>query len=215
MEDLRYEHVHTRVECQVQGDIYTCARSWHVLAILLQILILTCTYTANLASIITTASTAVSLSNVTSFDSLRGTTVLAYPIYVNVLEAAQGITASPFRLGQNGFFNVSDMLTSGSILAYIHDAPVLQYLTNRFAESCHLKLIPGLINPFSYGYAFSANFNYSLLSDFNAGLLLAQVGVLGGNDMLKLEAMTSGDITKFIYCQRRALHVSQISHIHS
>lgn len=142
----------------------------------MQILILTCTYTANLASAITTSAlTLVSLTNITSLSDLKGTHVLAQSLYLEELYENHGIKAAPLDLdGDDVFTSVSKLLESKSITAYVCDIIVLQsYLQSSLA--CSYSFVGGLINPFNYAFAFSPSFEEPLLTQFNAGLMVVQV----------------------------------------
>ena len=117
--------------------------------------------------------TPVSMTNVTSLDSLKGTTVLAHSIYVKQLEEVNGIKASTLDWsGKSTWQNVTEQLKSGSILAYVVDKVYLQYYLGE--DACTFDFVGGLINPFNYGYAFSPQVNDSLLQDFNGGIMEVQ-----------------------------------------
>ena len=83
-----------------------------------QIVIILCTYTANLAAIITTNSIhTMTLNNFTSFSSLVGTTVAAGSIYVSSLSKVNGIYASPIDWeGEITYMKVLNKLSNPSSL---------------------------------------------------------------------------------------------------
>ena len=114
------------------------------------------------------------MTNVTSLDSLKGTTVLAHSIYLKHLEDINGIKASALDwTGESTWKDVTGQLKSGSILAYIVDIVYLEF--NLGEEACTFGFVGGLINPFNYGFAFAPQFNDSLLQDFNGGIMEVQV----------------------------------------
>ena len=171
--DMAFDQTRIYPDAYPPMYMYIISVTW----LLLQFLILLCSYTANLASIITTSAiTPISLTNVTSLDSLKGTQVLTYSTYVKQLEFVNGIKATGLDWDEESSWQyVTEQLKSGNILAYIDDMIILQASLGK--DACAMDFVGGLINPFSYGYAFSPRFDFSLFQDFNAGIMEVQVGV--------------------------------------
>ncbi|KAL6762341.1 hypothetical protein V8C86DRAFT_2520375 [Haematococcus lacustris] len=136
-------------------------------------LILISSYTANLAAVLTAAA---SQTGIQSIEDLPGLPVSAHGIYVDRLANNEKLLTTPLNwAGQATFEQVSKMLQSGSLSAYIFDKPILQYWLTQ-DKSCSLGLTPDEgVMPFDYGMAFHRHFPADMLFDFNLGVLNAQV----------------------------------------
>ncbi|KAL4433390.1 hypothetical protein ABPG77_010243 [Micractinium sp. CCAP 211/92] len=133
-------------------------------------LLVTSTYTANLAAFVTVNTIK---SHITSIADLRGRAVGTSPIYVSRLEK-YGIQAVGYPL-QNGtdYLAWRDLVTSGQLAALVRDTPALQWLANT-APLCNVALLPEQIEPFDYGIAFHVNTSEAVVDAWSTAILKLQ-----------------------------------------
>ena len=139
------------------------------------IMVLVCTYTANLASDITTATIqSISNSNLTSLSGLPGTTnAFTSSIYVENLALRQQVAASTLNwTGEDTFQEIMSLLTSKAMAAYVYDRPTLAYYNGQ--NNCGLNLLSGYVDPLAYGFAFVNGFSDVMFSDFNRAMASPQ-----------------------------------------
>jgi hypothetical protein len=141
-----------------------------VLAFMFLALLVTSTYTANLAAFVTVQSIK---SSITSVDDLRGKAVGTSPIYMDRLRK-YGLQPTPYPFNQGSDYLVwRDLVSSGELTAIIRDLPALQWLADT-APSCDVTVLAQTLEPFDYGIAFHANSSDGLVDEWSRAVLRLQ-----------------------------------------
>jgi hypothetical protein len=114
-------------------------------------LIITTTYTANLAAALTVNQLHASI---TSMADLTGRAVTSNGIYLERLRTRFGVIASDMNFDSYADIVAgSHEVLAGRLAALITDKPFIDHLISQ-DTTCNLASIPGTIEPFSYGIAF-------------------------------------------------------------
>lgn len=134
--------------------------------------IVSSTYTANLAAFLTVSSVKSSIRDISD---LRGRVVHSAEIYQDELRQKYGIYVTVFPVeGSEGMRNLANRILMGDIAASIQDAASVQYIANSVDPSCHLLVLPEVIEPFDYAMAFRYDANSSIVDSFSHSILLLQ-----------------------------------------
>jgi len=130
-------------------------------------LIIINTYTANLAAVLTVSQIN---SQIRSINDLKGKAVSTNGIYQDRLRVRYGIVST--ELVYNGIQDMIDAareVGDGLLAGLISDAPVLQYALSNLSW-CDTTLLPGEIEPFSYGLAFKMGTADAVIRTFSGEL---------------------------------------------
>ncbi|PSC76640.1 glutamate receptor [Micractinium conductrix] len=135
-------------------------------------LLVTSTYTANLAAFVTVNTIR---SNIASVTDLRGRAVGTSPIYIERLQK-YGIQGIPYPFNQGSDYLVwRDLVSSGQLAAIVRDTPALQWLANT-DPVCSTVVLPQSIEPFQYGIAFHTNTSEAVVDAWSSAILRLQEG---------------------------------------
>lgn len=115
-------------------------------------LILVNGYTANLAASMTV--TQIN-SQITSVEQLRGRAVQTNDVYLARLRANYGILASPAYSDETFVQRAAADIVSGALTALISDAPLISSALQEM-PGCQVRMLDQVVEPFSYGWAFSS-----------------------------------------------------------
>jgi len=152
-------------------DVSSFGAKVAVLCFSFMALILSSSYTANLASILTANNFN---SEITSVNDLRGKAVTTNEIYRSRLQARYGIQSVPLIfISDASVVEATYDVIAGSLSAVITDYSILTYISDVF-KNCEAKLLPQGIEPFAIGMAFSPNMPQSEVSKFSSIILQMQ-----------------------------------------
>ncbi|KAL4433389.1 hypothetical protein ABPG77_010242 [Micractinium sp. CCAP 211/92] len=133
-------------------------------------LLVTSTYTANLAAFVTVSTIR---SRIESIGDLRGRAVGTSPIYIDRLQK-YGIQGIPYPLHNGSDYLVwRDLVATGQLAALVRDTPALQWLANT-APLCNVAVLPEQIEPFDYGIAFHVNTSEAVVDAWSGAILKLQ-----------------------------------------
>ena len=163
---------------------YQEVRAWPTQIIMtcynFMIMVLICSYTANLAAELSAAQL-ISNATYTSVSDLQGTRVLTSALYAPRLAALSRLDAEVTDRwnGSVSFLNIVEKLQTKTISAFIYDKQLLIYYMDLYYDTlqCTLKFLGdtgSVIHPFDYGFAFHPNFPEALFHEFNINLIQAQ-----------------------------------------
>lgn len=140
-----------------------------ILAFAAMCLILSSTYTANLAAFLTVNS---GDSTIQSINDLRGRSAHTLDIYRDEIRIRYGVvTSTEDTAGEQAQRNLADMISNGMLAAALEDAPVMQYIAKNYALSCDLKVLPDLLYPMDYAIAFRFDAEEDLVDAFSAAII--------------------------------------------
>lgn len=203
VEDLRlatYKTLLSVARLDVQ-PVVSWASQLVVLALSFLLLVMLCTYTANLASLYTTSSIDVAPSNL---DSLRGKPVATSSVYQAVLKQNYGLTTSVVDWsGESTFLAVRQALENGTLQAYIMGEVALSINMAAYNEGCRLRLVGSMFQPFSYGFAFSSVVSSETIDLIDLGLVWAQ-------ESHRLSALTD----QFLSPRQDTCYYGMDAHVH-
>lgn len=132
-------------------DVSSMAARIAVGAFAFMSLIVSSTYTANLAAFLTVKNIN---SAITSLSQLRSRAVGSSDIYLARLRARHGIVATDLGLNSDAdVFEAAAELESGTYAALVFDEPILQYVASNYSN-CRLQTLPERIEPFDMGLGF-------------------------------------------------------------
>jgi ABC-type amino acid transport substrate-binding protein len=136
-------------------------------------LIITATYTANLASVLTISSLS---SSITSVDDLRGRAVLTDSIYAPRLLDHHGLVGAQAAIkGQAALAAAARQVLDGSLAAVVHDHAYLLRASEEVA-GCALRVLPWKLESFNYAVVASLTLAQSVLDEVNRALLELEEG---------------------------------------
>ena len=144
-------------------------------------LVLVCSYTANLAAELSAAQL-IRNATYTSVSDLQGTRVLTPALYAPRLAALSRLNAETMVRwnGRESFLSVVEKLQTKAISAFIYDKQLLVHWMDSYHDTlqCTLKFLGdtgSVIHPFDYGFAFHPSLhNAQLFHEFNINLIQAQ-----------------------------------------
>lgn len=148
-------------------------------------LILSASYTANLAAFLTLKS----FSSVNSIYDLQGLAVSTVEAYQNRIQAAYGLKTLETKLTtRDDLTKEAGQVAMGSLAAFLYDTEAAQYLVATWPE-CRLRLLPETIEPFDYGLAFNSRTDPAIVNAFSLSILrLIEDGTIRGlGDIYLLE----------------------------
>jgi len=133
-------------------------------------LILSASYTANLAAVLTTQRTTA----IRSVYDLTGLAVSSIDTYIPYLKSQYGIIASDSNVGNvEGVVKEADLVAKGSLAAFMYDNVVSEYVAASF-PGCAVSVLPDKVLPFDYGVAFKKGTDPELVSNISTAILTIQ-----------------------------------------
>lgn len=152
-------------------------------------LIVSSTYTANLAAFLTVNSVN---GQIRSVSDLRGRSAHAADIYRQELRTKYGIfTTALSTEGDEGMRELANVISSGELAAGIEDQPTMQYVASNKAALCDLRVLPEIIIPFDYAIAFRFDADDKVVDAFSSATLKLKEEDLLSN--LKTSYITGGE----------------------
>jgi len=140
-------------------------------------LILSASYTANLAAFLTLKS----FSSVNSIFDLQGYAVSTVEAYQERIQEGYGLKTMVAQLSsRDDLTKEAGQVAMGSLAAFLYDAEAAQYLVATWPE-CRLRMLPDTIEPFDYGLAFNTRTDPDIVNAFSLGILrLIEDGTIRG-----------------------------------
>jgi hypothetical protein len=133
-------------------------------------LILSSSYTANLAAFLTVKRT----NAIRSVYDLGGLAVSSVPVYIPRLKSQYGIIASDANItGIEGVTAAAELVAQGLLAAFLYDDTVEQYVAATF-PGCAVRVLTDKIQPFDYGVAIKKGTNPELVANFSKAILNVQ-----------------------------------------
>ena len=130
-------------------------------------LILTASYTANLAAFLTLRNH----GNINSIYDLNGLAVSTAPIYSSRLFDRYGLVSSSIELASiSDAEKQADLVAKGNLAAFIIDQEIAKYLVGNYPD-CKLRILPTGYEPYEYGLAFDPRTENSTADDFTISIL--------------------------------------------
>ena len=130
-------------------------------------LILSASYTANLAAFLTLKS----FSSVNSIYDLQGYAVSTVEAYQQRIQEGYGLKTMVADLStRDDLTKEAGQVAMGSLAAFLYDTEVAQYLVATWPE-CRLRLLPDTIEPFDYGLAFNTRTDQDIVDAFSFSIL--------------------------------------------
>jgi len=128
-------------------------------------------YTANLAAVLTVNQIS---SQIKSINDLRGKSVQTNSIYMPRLRTQYGILASELIYdGPQDLADAMNLVIKGDLSALITDAPMIEWLLSQ-QQGCTVRMLPDVIEPFSYGIAFRVGTSIAVVDTFSGKTCLMQ-----------------------------------------
>ena len=138
-----------------------------VIALAFMALILSASYTANLAAFLTLQS----FSSLNNIYDLQGLAVSTVEVYRPKIQARYGIKTSEAMISSaDDLLNEAALVADGVLAAFLIDAEVAQYIVATWPE-CKLRLLPNTIEPFKYGLAFNTRVDQDLVDSFSLSII--------------------------------------------
>jgi len=151
-------------------------------------MIVSSTYTANLAAFLTVNQVTGTINNV---EDLKGKAAHAADIYKQEMRTKYGIyTTYVNSEGLEGMARLSSLIQSGELMAGIEDEPTVTYIAYNVVEDCDLRVLPEIILPFDYAVAFRYNMTDDVVKAFSSSFI--QMKENGEMVMLKQAYITGG-----------------------
>lgn len=151
-------------------------------------MIVSSTYTANLAAFLTVNQVTGSINSV---EDLRGKAAHAADLYKQDMRTKYGIfTSAVDSQGAEGMAYLSSLIQSGQLMAGIEDEPTVTYIAYNVVEDCDLRVLPEIILPFDYAVAFKVNMTDEVVKAFSSSFI--QMKEDGEMVMLKEAYITGG-----------------------
>jgi ABC-type amino acid transport substrate-binding protein len=151
-------------------------------------MIVSSTYTANLAAFLTVNQVTGTINNV---EDLKGKAAHAADIYKQEMRTKYGIyTTYVNSEGLEGMARLSSLIQSGELMAGIEDEPTVTYIAYNVVEDCDLRVLPEIILPFDYAVAFRYNMTDDVVKAFSSAFI--QMKENGEMVMLKQAYITGG-----------------------
>jgi ABC-type amino acid transport substrate-binding protein len=146
-----------------------------VIVLAFMALILSASYTANLAAFLTLQS----FSSLNNIYDLQGLAVSTVEVYRPKIQARYGIKTSEAMISSaDDLLNEAALVADGVLAAFLIDAEVAQYIVATWPE-CKLRLLPNTIEPFKYGLAFNTRVEQELVDQFSLSIIrLSEDGTL-------------------------------------
>ncbi len=133
-------------------------------------LILSSSYTANLAAFLTVQK----VNSIRSIYDLGGLAVASVPVYIPRLQSQYGIIASDANItGVESVAATADLVARGNLAAFLYDNAVAEYVAGTF-PGCAVRVLPDKIQPFDYGVAFKKGTNPEFIANFSSAILNVQ-----------------------------------------
>lgn len=162
-------------------------------------MIVSSTYTANLAAFLTVNQVTGTINNV---DDLRGKAAHAADVYKQKMRTKYGMfTSAVDSEGEEGMKYLSSLIQSGELMAGIEDEPTVTYIAYNVVENCDLRVLPEIILPFDYAVAF----RYDMADDVVAAFSSSFIQMKEEGDMIMLKeayitggAKTCGDLSSSV-----------------
>ena len=140
-------------------------------------LILSASYTANLAAFLTLKS----FSAVNSIFDLQGYAVSTVEAYQQRILEGYGLKTMVAQLStRDDLTKEAGQVAMGSLAAFLYGTEVAQYLVATWPE-CRLRILPDTIEPFDYGLAFNSRTDPDIVDAFSLNILrLIEDGTIKG-----------------------------------
>jgi len=106
-------------------------------------------------------------SQIHSVNDLRGKAVETNSIYQASLQARYGLITSEFVFnGNQDLLDAADAVLRGDLTALITDAPLIEWQLSE-QQGCTLRMLPDIIDPFSYGITFKVGTSVAVVDTFS------------------------------------------------
>jgi len=130
-------------------------------------LIISSSYTANLAAFLT-----VQRSNaINSVYDLSGLAVSSVAVFIPQLKSQYGIIASDANISDvDMVVEQADLVAKGALAAFMYDNVVSEYVAATF-PGCAVRTLPDKVQPFDYGVAFKAGTDPELIAEMSIAIL--------------------------------------------
>jgi hypothetical protein len=133
-------------------------------------LIVSATYTANLASLLTVSSLT---SEIRSVEDLRGRAVGSLDIYTQRLRSKYGLVAAAIEDSVDAIDAAAVDVQAGLLTALVADHALVLHAAAGL-PGCGERVLPQLIEPFSYGVVFSPRLPQALVDALDDAILILQ-----------------------------------------
>jgi len=150
-------------------------------------LVITSTYTANLAAFLTLSK----FAGINSVEDLRGRLVASTSAYISNLEAAFGwfgvLTKNISSDSTESLKAIVGEVSSGALTAFLYDLPMLRSVVGSYDDptisesgQCPVRLLPETVLPFAFGLAFPKQTSMDLVDEFSVAIIKLQEDVKDG-----------------------------------
>ena len=154
----------------IQGEtmaVSNLAARVTVIVLAFSSLILSASYTANLAAFLTLKS----YGSVNRVEDLQGLAVSTVEVYQPRFASRYGIkTLTADISSPEDIIAEAGEVVSGQLAGWLHDTEVAQYYVATW-PNCELRLLDQRVEPFDYGLAFNSRVNASIVDAFSLSIL--------------------------------------------
>lgn len=168
-------------------------------------LVITSTYTANLAAFLTLSK----FSGIQGLDDLRGRLVASTSAYSSKLEEVFGWASVQNKTitysGLEEIQKIVPEVTSGNLSAFLFDLPLLRSAVGSYGRNittlqCPVRLLPETVFPFFYGLAFPIQTSMELVDAFSVAIIKLQETVSDGSEVNRIDELAAEALNENSKC---------------